>query len=415
MKGVLRIWRNCTSVYHTLRRIKGFEIIVAQGGSSSSKTVSINQRLVDLAIDDKGSITTIVGQDFPNLRRGALRDFKFLISASPAFAQMLQNPESDHGPYKFKNGSIIEFASYQNPQDAKSGKRDYLFVNEANGITYEIFLELEQRTKKLTFIDYNPTAKFWVHTEVWPLARCYAFISTFMDNEFCPDKIKAQIKSYFTKWKETGQAYWKNKWTVYGLGKTGIVEGVVFPDWKIIESFPDKSQLDHFGYVVDFGFANDPMAIARCGNRKGSKRYVGQELLYETGINAYSLDEIFPTLGITKQDPIVADSANMDAIDWLAKRGWNIMPADKPPGSIKQGIELVQQIGIEIVQGSSNFIMEFGNYIYKQKAGIFDKNTPVDKDNHLCDGMRMWCRYALLTKGVSNKKRQPGKRKYDTY
>lgn len=284
-----------------------------------------------------GHIATVVGQDFPNLRRGALRDFKYLLDNNPAFRAMLVNPEADHGPYKFKNGSILEFATYSNAQDAKSGKRQYLFVNEANGVTFEIFLELEQRTKILTFIDYNPTVKFWAHTELMPLFRAFAFVSTFMDNEFCPDKIKAQIKGYFLKWKQTGQAYWKNKWLVYGLGQTGIVDGVVFPDWKIIESFPDISQLSNFGYSVDFGFANDPMAIAKCGNLKGPGTFVGQELLYETGINAYSLDEIFPTLGITKNDPIVADSANLDAIDWLQKKGWNIIPADKPLDQSSRG------------------------------------------------------------------------------
>lgn len=413
MKGKIRFWRSKTSVYHFIKRKlldASIEIIIAQGGSSSSKTISILQVLGGLLIENPGNIATVVGQDFPNLRRGALRDFKYLIDNNLAFRLMLVNPEADHGPYKFKNGSILEFATYGNIQDAKSGKRDYLFVNEANGITFDVFLELEQRTKKLTFIDYNPTAKFWAHTELMPLKRCFAFVSTFMDNEFCPEKIASQIKGYFLKWKETGQAYWKNKWQVYGLGLTGIVDGVVFPDWKMIESFPEKSELSHFGYAVDFGFANDPLAIAKCGNLKGTHEFVGQQLLYETGINAYSLDQIFPTLGITKQDPIVADSANLDAINWLQKKGWNIIPIDKPPDSIKQGIELSQQVGIKIVQGSLDWVYEMGNYIYKQKAGIFDKNTPIDKDNHLQDCMRYWNRYALLNKGASSPKKSVPKK-----
>ena len=416
MKGFIKFWRTKTSVYHFIKRkiqdLK-IEIIIAQGGSSSSKTVSILQVLGDLLIMNPGHVATVVGQDFPNLRRGALRDFQRILNENPAFSIMLKNPESDHGPYKFKNGSTLEFVTYGNDfQNAKNGKRQYLFINEANGVNYEVFNELESRTTILTFVDYNPNAKFWVHSELFPLARAYAFVSTFMDNEYCPDKIKAQIKGYFLKWKQTGQAYWKNKWLVYGLGQTGIVDGVVFPDWKIIESFPAKDQLSNFGYAVDFGFANDPLAIAKCGNLKGSGTFVGQELLYETGINAYSLDEIFPTLGITKNDPIVADSANLDAIDWLQKKGWNIIPADKPPGSIKQGIELSNQLGIQIVQGSTYWIIEMGNYIYKQKAGIFDHNTPIDKDNHLQDCMRMWNRYAVLNKGVNPKKMPRTKRQF---
>ena len=408
------IWDSCTTVYKHLTDSvpKDTQIIVAQGGTSSSKTISILQYLGQKAIERKGTIISVIGQDMPNLKRGALRDLKNLINSNDGFRFFITNPKAKEGPFEFTNGSLIEFVSFDSAQDAKSGKRDYSFFNEANGIPYEIFLEIEQRTKIQTFIDYNPTAKFWVHTEVLPLPNVHSFVSTFLDNEFCDPKTIARIKGYFLKWKQTGQAYWKNKWLVYGLGKTGIVEGVVFPHWEVVSSFPDKSQLENFGYSLDFGFANDPMAIAKCGNRKGSKRFVGQELLYETGINAYSLDEIFPTLGITKSDPIVADSANLDAIDWLAKKGWYIMPADKPPGSIKQGIELINQIGIDVVQGSNNFISELGNYVYKQRAGLFDKNTPVDRDNHLCDAMRMWCRHALLTKGVNPRKVKTGKRKF---
>ena len=57
----------------------------------------------------------------------------------------------------------MEFKSYSDAQDAKSGKRDYLFVNEANGIPMAVYNELAIRTKKQIYIDYNPNAEFWVH------------------------------------------------------------------------------------------------------------------------------------------------------------------------------------------------------------------------------------------------------------
>lgn len=410
----LYIWDTCTSVYKYLKHDipEGTEIIVAQGGTSSSKTISILQILAEKAIQEPGAVITVVGQDLPNLKRGALRDFKSLINKSDPLKLFITNPKAKEGPFEFTNGSLVEFVSLGSAQDAKSGKREYAFFNEANGIPYDIFLEIEQRIKKLTFIDYNPTAKFWVHTEVLPLPKVHGFISTFMHNEYIDPKTVSRIKSYYTKWKQTGQEYWRNKWLVYGLGKTGIVDGIVFPEWDVIDQFPELSQLSNFGYGLDFGFANDPMAIVKCGNLKGSNRFIGQEILYETGINAYSLDELFPQLGINKTDPIVADSANLDAIDWLAKKGWNIIPADKPPGSIKQGIELVNQLGISVVRGSRNFIHELGSYVYKTRAGLLDKNVPVDKDNHLLDAMRMWNRFALLTKGVNPRKTKTAKRKF---
>lgn len=406
----IKIWDTTTKVFRHLQQLTKPEVIIAQGGTSSSKTVSILQHLGTKAFTEPGSIISVVGQDLPNLKKGALRDFKTLIATNSAFKHFIANPKAKEGPYEFTNGSLIEFAAFDDAQDAKAGKRDYCFLNEANGIPYEIYFELEQRTKKQTFIDFNPTSAFWVHTEVIPEDRAYGFISTFMDNEFCPEKIASQVKGYFVKWKQTKQAYWENKWKVYGLGQTGIVEGVVFPDWEVVVKFPELSELSNFGYAIDFGFAKDPLAISKCGIKKHSGKFVGQELFYESGVNAYSLDTLMPQLGITKADPIIADSANMDAIDYLQKKGWNISPADKPPGSIKQGIELLQQAGIEIVQGSKNWIMELGSYVYKTKTGIFDKNTPVDRDNHLIDGSRYYVRAALLNKGVNPKKARKNER-----
>lgn len=409
MKAILRKWRLKTAVYYHLAKLLAYEIIIAQGGSSSSKTVSILQILGDIAVNEPGSVITVVGQDFPNLRRGALRDFKWLIDNNPGFAAFIINPDSDHGAYRFKNGSIIEFATYSNAQDAKSGKRDYLFVNEANGVPFEIFLELEQRTKKRTYIDYNPTAKFWAHTELMPLSRCYAFVSTFMDNEYCPPKIAAQIKGYFTKWKETGLSYWRNKWLVYGLGQTGVVDGIIFPDYKVVAKFPELSELSNFGYAVDWGLKRDPMAIAKCGIQKANGRFVGQELHYKSG-SAYECDDLFPILGITKEDPIVAGADNLDGIGWLQGKGWNIFPADVPPGSILQGIELANEVGIDIVQGSNNWFMEMGNYMWKDRKTPHSKLEPMDKDNHLQDDLRIFLRFAVHNKGVNPKKARKNER-----
>lgn len=411
MRAELSIWEKTTQVYHHLRRTK-HRVVVAQGGGQSSKTISILQFLGDIAISEPRVTISIFGMTYDHLRRDAMRNFKNLIATNEAFAFFIENPEAKEGPFQFKNGSIIEFIALDNPVKALGAKREYSYFNEANAINYETYERIYLRTSKRVFIDYNPTAQFWVHERVLPFKDvAYGFISTFMDNDFCPPEAAATLKGYFLKWKQTGSEYWKNHWRVYGLGQTGVPEGVVFPDVKIIDKFPEIKELRHFGYAVDWGFAQDPTTVLKCGIKLNGE-FVGQELFYETGINAYSFDELFPTLGLTKNDPIIADGANLDAIDWLAKRGWNIMPADKPPGSVRQGIELLNQIGINIVQGSENWIKEQGLYVYKTKMGAIDKDEPVDKSNHCWDAARYFAKFAVLNKGVNPRKVKTGKRKF---
>lgn len=402
-------WKTTTSVYRKLRSIDT-RIVALQGSAQCSKTISVLQNLGDIAIEEPRSVISVFGMTYDHLKRGALHDFKNLIETNPVFAFCIENPEAKEGAFILTNKSKIEFIALDKPEKALGAKRTHAFFNEANAISYEIYERIALRTTKRIFLDYNPTARFWVHDRVLPFKdTATSFISNFTHNEYCPEAAVQTLKGYYQKWKETGSPYWQNLWRVFGLGLTGIPEGVVFPHITIVSKFPDRSELKYFGYAIDWGFSQDPTAIIKCGiNQQGE--FVGQELFYHTGINAYSMDEIFSSLNILKNDPIVADSANPDAIDWLQKKGWNIFPADKPAGSVKQGIELLNQIGINIVQGSENLIKEQAAYVYKTKMGIIDKDEPVDASNHAFDAIRYFARFAVLNKGVNPKKARKNER-----
>lgn len=117
-------------------------IVVNQGGTSSGKTYAIEQVLFCLACEVEKQIITVVGQDIPNLKAGALRDALSIYNKSTQLKQLVKSFNKTDRIFEFYNGSIIEFKSYDNAQDAKSGKRDYLFINEANGIEWNIYTEL---------------------------------------------------------------------------------------------------------------------------------------------------------------------------------------------------------------------------------------------------------------------------------
>ena len=164
-------------------RSRGFRIYVNQGGTSSGKTYTIVQVLIYLAIVDTKCVITIVGQDLPNLKVGALRDAKTIIYANEWLSNFFTFNESGHFAMGV-NGSIIEFKSYKDAQDAKNGKRDYLFINEANGISYEIFWQLSIRTRKKVYIDYNPSERFWVYNELIGRKGVRLIISDHRGNPF---------------------------------------------------------------------------------------------------------------------------------------------------------------------------------------------------------------------------------------
>jgi phage terminase large subunit len=353
-------------------------ICVNQGGSSSSKTYSILQVLFKLAIENPRFVITVVGQDIPNLKRGAIRDASNIVSTSLAIQSMIDRWNGSDKIYHFKNGSIIEFTSYESSQDAKNGKRNVLFVNEANGIDYNIFAELDLRTSYRTYIDYNPNAEFWVHEKVLKLPNVAYFISNYTHNPFISESITESI--------ERLQFQDPQLWRVYGLGQTGKIEGLVF-DYKIVDSMPQY--LNKEAYGLDFGFTNDPTTLIHCGISDG--KIYSREVIYQKGLTNSDINNLLRSNNISKNSIIFADSADPKSIQELKLYGWNIRPADKGPDSISYSISLLKQYGtINITKDSINFIKEAKAYKWKEERSGNRTNQPIDAFNHAWDATRYW-------------------------
>jgi phage terminase large subunit len=307
------------------------DIVVNQGGTSSGKTYSILQVLFTKAIQSPATIT-VVGQDIPNLKAGALRDALDIYNSSEHLKAFVANYNRSDRIFTFFNGSIMEFKSYDSPQDAKSGKRDYLFINEANGILYQIFDELNTRTKIQSFIDYNPNAEFWVHRELLSgKPNVKLIISDYRHNPFVPIKIKQKIES------RKDDVEW---FDVYGRGKTGRVEGLVFRNWHVVPAIPGEAKF--IGYGLDFGFTNDPTAFIELYQQDGELWI--NELIYETGLTNQDIDQKLKGIAVNNHREVIADSAEPKSIEELARLGWNMRPAAKGPDSVKNSIDISETL-----------------------------------------------------------------------
>jgi phage terminase large subunit len=209
------------------------DIVVNQGGTSSGKTFSIIQNLFLHAIEESNQVITIAGQDIPNLKVGALRDAQNIIESTPELQAFITDYNKSDRVFTFINGSIIEFKSYDNSQDAKSGKRDYLFINEANGIDKSIWEELYFRTRKKSYLDYNPNVTFWVHQYLIGKPNVTLIISDHRHNTYLDDKTHSKIESI--------EDY--ELWKVYARGLTGKLEGVIFREYNVIDKVPEEAKL----------------------------------------------------------------------------------------------------------------------------------------------------------------------------
>ena len=136
-------------------------IRAVQGGTSAGKTVGILEYLIDKAqSDEEPTITSVVSESFPHLRRGAIRDFLSIMESHGYFEPSYWN--KTEFIYSFPEGSKIEFFSVDQPGKVRGPRRDVLFINEANNISFESYTQLAIRTNEDIYIDYNPVSEFWV-------------------------------------------------------------------------------------------------------------------------------------------------------------------------------------------------------------------------------------------------------------
>ena len=357
-------------------------VVVNQGGTSSGKTYSIMQVLFVLGMENPGSIITVVGQDIPNLKKGAYRDAKTILNSSPELA--LAYPSINEGERIITcfNGSLIEFSSFKDAQDAKSGKRDYLFVNEANGISYEIYWQLAIRTKRKIFIDYNPTARFWVHDEVLGREGVLLIKSDHRINRFIDDELHARIEGISDP----------ELHKVYARGNTGKIEGLVLTNWDIVDALPPREEWKMLCFGLDFGFTNDPSALEKVVLAHGDLWV--DELVYSTNLTNPDIAQRARNEGVTKEQQIMADCAEPKSIRELQAAGLWVTPSPKGQDSIVSGLDILKRYKIHVTRRSLGLLSNLRAYKWDTDRDGNLTNKPEDRNNHGIDAIR----YVALAK-----------------
>lgn len=349
--------------------------IINQGGTSSTKTFSILQLLTAICLKYSKQID-VVGLSVPHLKSGVLNDMPFVCEQFGIdFSSCYR--ETDR---QFKAGAgKINFLAFDKLGKAHGGRRDILYMNEANHLNYNIVEQLMVRTRESVFIDYNPTNEFWVHTKLLKDEpdKSTLIRSTYKDNPFLEQTIIDMIES------KRGN---NNFWRVYGLGELGIAEGLVFDNFEC-EDF-DKNRFSRYYNGLDWGFSNDPFACVRVAVENDTL-YVCDEIYQKKLLNKDSAPLVRALIG---DSYVYCDSAEPKSIAEYQRLGVNAIEVKKGPGSIESGVKHLQSYKKIVIHPSCpNTLSEFRNYEWKQDKNGEYLPAPVDAFNHAIDAIR----YAL--------------------
>jgi phage terminase large subunit len=375
-----------TTAQSKIRKLRK-RVRIVQGGTSSSKTFTILPLLIQYAMDTPNSEISVVAESIPHLKRGALKDFLKIMQWTDNFNS--NNFNKSNLTYKFTNGSYIEFFSADQPDKLRGARRDVLFINECNNITFESYQQLSIRTKKFIYLDYNPTNEFWVHTDLINDSNSDFIILTYKDNEALDPAIVKEIEK--AKEKAKTSAYWENWWNVYGLGQLGTLEGVIFENYELIDTIPAEAKL--IGYGLDFGYSNDPSALIEVHEYDG--KIICNEVIYSTSLLN---SDIINLMSHDKRLPIWADSAEPKSIEEIRRAGYNIKAVVKGADSINFGISVLQQRQMLITKSSVNLIKELRAYSWDVDKTGKKLNKPIDSMNHAIDALRYFAMMQLAIK-----------------
>ena len=366
--------------------------IDSEGGARSGKTISALQLLVIMANTDKTpTITSVVSETMPHLKRGAVRDFQSDAVMGASFDEAAGNKTAM--TYTCPNGSIIEFFSADSPSKVHGPQRHRLFINEAQNIPYDTARQLFVRTSEFILYDYNPTHPFWAHERIQPRENCIHVHSTYKDNPYLPPEQIREIEAnrHDERW-----------WRVYGEGKVGTLEGVVY-DFTPIDDLPDTDgMLETYG--LDFGFTNSITACAHCFIHQGRKEIYLDEVLYRKGLLNSDIADALRDAGVTRSVTVYADAAEPKSIADLETYGFTVEKCDKTSDTDKHNpitaqVTFLKTYRIFVTKRSLNLIDEMRGYVWAQDRNGDRLNVPVKVRDHLMDAFRYGCYTPLARQG----------------
>ena len=396
-KGYKEYW-NCKKRYR-----------VCKGSRASKKSKTTALWYIYSIMKYKGANLLVVRKTYRTLKDSCYTELKWAIHrlGVDAFFNCKEAPlEITYIP----TGQKIYFRGLDDPLKVTSitvdvGSLCWLWIEEAYEINSESDFDMLNESirgevqgdlfKQIT-LTFNPwNDRHWLKRRFFdnPDNDTLAITTNYTCNEWL-DEADLQV---FETMKEKNP----RRYQVAGLGNWGIVDGLVYENWKEQEFNLDDvrtaTTVSVFG--LDFGYTNDPSALF-CGilDVKAKKLWVFDEM-YEKALSNKDIYNNIEKMGFTKEQ-IIADCSEPKSIDELKYYGLRrIQGAKKGRDSINNGIQWIQELEIIVHPRCVNFLTEISNYQWDEDKFGNKVNKPIDCFNHLMDAMR----YALEKYITGNK------------
>ena len=385
--------------YNKFWHFKGrYRIVKGSRASKKSKTTAL--WFISNMMKYPAANTLVVRKTFRTIKDSCFTELKWAISrlCVQEFWKVTESPlEMTYLP----TGQKIYFRGLDDPLKVTSitvevGNLCWMWIEEA----YEIMKEPDFDMLDESIRGEVPDGLFKQITLTFnPWNEHHWIKKRFFDAVDDPDVLAMTTNYTMNEWlddadKKLFEGMKKNnprRYRVAGLGDWGIVEGVIYENWRE-EAFDiaDVRKISGIqsAFGLDFGYTNDPSALwCAMVDLKGKRIFVFDEL-YKKGMSNEAIYTNVDEMGYRKER-IRADCAEPKSIDRLRELGMpNIRAARKGKDSVNNGIDYIQDFEIIVHPKCVNFLTEISNYTWGEDKFGKRLNIPIDDFNHLMDAMR---------------------------
>ena len=356
-------------------------IMVLFGGAGSGKSVSLAQLFIRRLYEEEDIRMLVIRKTLPALKITAYRLILDLLDK-------YQLPYHQNKTELFirYNDSEILFRSLDDREKIKSYEANYIWIEEATELSYEDFMQLLLRMRRLNdnysnqmYLSFNPVSPFlWTNMQLLSTNRKDMAVhhSSYLDNPFLSPEYVKQLEDL----KDQDETMYR----IYTLGEHAVLKNLIYTNYTLYSTAPES--FDKVIYGLDFGF-NHPTGLLQVGFKEG--QIYAEEKIYQTHLTNQDVIALLRNY-IKGKSLIYADGAEPARIEEIKNAGFNIQPAIK---SVMDGIDYVKRQKLQLAASSTNLIKEIQSYKWLEDRNGNPTDHPLKFRDELVDALR----YALYT------------------
>src|SRR5690625_1630121 len=386
------------------------------GGYGSGKTTTACMETVDHILETPRCTTLIGAETLPQLEQTAMKEF---FEVFPEELIVHYNKQKNY--IDTQNGHRVIFRPLDNEQKARSLNLTFFWIEEANGVKFEYFTQLQTRLRNTAspfqrgILSSNPDMNY-IKTEI--LLKAHKIYNSEKKYHQKEDEIDPNISVHIapthlnthlpdTYYEDTAQG--KPQWWIdrYLNGSFENKEGLVYPQY-------DQHIVDDFDIPIhwrrriggDFGL-NNPTGVVYLATDPDT----GISYVYKTykqaqkpvAYHAEKINEELEKIGYGVIDSMVGDAAGQQrsasdmtsVFDHYSEYGiWWQPSTKKLEDSILKQFSYFKTGNLKIFESCIDLIDEISSYKYPERSldnnvkdeKIFER--PVAVNDHLLDALR---------------------------